>query len=744
MSGIWNPFAFGVTGQPVAPQTNALRVYGAEPSKEQLAMAQHAFAQFCSTSRLSAVPNPMEQGWLPDGSKYRTVTVGNMRVMEVWTEAEATAASASVFGGLLRMHGSVSGAGGGAYYREFKENAGPKNNPPRYVDTNKFNDPLTGEVLVGGGLWGAFSATDLSGPAAKLAQFGRGALSAYTAYFRRKNIPLNYSRRIGHGVFILTDGGGNKRAFCYTHPKYDNISRAVPMPIVSYAEFGTAKIPAEIKELFGGVPIPPLDYEFENVAHNKIISRADVRAAVGAGVGETTAYAGEMGFPVYATTGDGLDVYFIAGKHGPLPGSTDPRAQVSRSALMRMQISSEGEGGVPKAVLTRETALEISRFSGASQRDLPVGVYRSYAGVTHYSGVLTTFMRTMHIVNWHYTPSRVEPVLAKEELEWSGGIAGHIVTAHAGSVTVSGGYSGRHTLTHVGEEVETTEGGGGITEYTYEILNSAASISASPRVTRDAEPNRGSLTTVGLEGTFIVSRSSMGSYVSAGFSGSGQMNRTYRNAVIKIRSYYGGKWTTTYEAEPTDVSLYNRDYSATLVRPHEWGYVAFTGPGTEPGFWSGQYTYYPRTVFGGEWRLDPPGWEGDHGAVNLAVPEKRNYDGSTLYANGAQIAFDMLDVLADVESPSRHAEIVSHALYVSQDPIKLVSRPQVIDGGGSPVYVCATSTLGGKQALLMVNARNPVGELIPKSFTHGTLVNNAEDKTYPSSVKPLFVGELQP
>lgn len=738
----WNPHSQTFHGEPITGVVpTGIRVYGPPMTAQQASFAQAVFASFCSRARLSVVKNLQEHGRLADGSLWQASTINGVAQMVVHTAATASA-SAAVFGGLLRMHGPVSWAGGGAYYREFKENAGPKNNPPRYVDTSKFNDPLTGGVLVGGGLWDAFSSTTLSGPAAKLAQFGRGALSAYIAYFRRKTIPLNYSRRIGQGVFILTDGGGNKRAFCYTHPQYDNISRAVPMPIVSYAEFGTDKIPAEIKKLFGGVPIPPLASEFDNSAHEKIISRADVAAAVGVDVGETTLYGGELNFPVYATAGDGLDIYFIAGKAGPLPGATNPSARVNSKALMRLQIS--GEGGAPKAVLTRETALEISSFSGVIQRDLPVGVYRSYAGVTHYSGVLTTFVRTMHIVNWHHTPSWVEPAFAKVEVEWSGGTVGHIVTAHAGSVTVSGGYSGSHTLTRVGDEVETKTIHGLTTEYTYEVLNSAANISASPRVTRDAEPNRGSLTTFGMEGTFVVSRSSMKSYVSAGFSGSGQFNNTYRGALVKIRTYSGGGWTTTHVADPTDVSLYARDYSATLVKPHEWGYVAFTGPGTKPGFWSGQYRYYPRTVFGGEWRLDPPEWEGDNGAVNLAVPEKRNYDGSTLYANGAQIAFDMLDVLADVESPSRHAEIVSSALYVSQDPIKLVSRPQATDGGGSPIYVCATSTLGGKQALLMVNAHNPVGKLIPKSFTHGTLVDNAEDKTYPSSVKPLFVGELQP
>ena len=86
MSNIWNPHAFGVTGEPVGPQTNALRVYGAEPSKEQIAVAQQAFAKFCANARLSMVPNPMEQGFLPDGSKYRIVTVGNVRIMEVRVE----------------------------------------------------------------------------------------------------------------------------------------------------------------------------------------------------------------------------------------------------------------------------------------------------------------------------------------------------------------------------------------------------------------------------------------------------------------------------------------------------------------------------------------------------------------------------------------------------------------------------------------------------------------------------------
>lgn len=109
MSNIWNPHAFGVTGQPVGPQVNTLRVYGAEPSEAQLATAQHAFAQFCSTSRLSAVPNPMEQGRLPDGTQYRIVALGPMTIMHIWPSGEGPDDLLSVSGFVF-----LSGAGEGA------------------------------------------------------------------------------------------------------------------------------------------------------------------------------------------------------------------------------------------------------------------------------------------------------------------------------------------------------------------------------------------------------------------------------------------------------------------------------------------------------------------------------------------------------------------------------------------------------------------------------------------------------
>ena len=82
---LWNPYAFTPTGQPVAPVAPpALRVIGGQATAQQLTHAQDAFYRFCASARLSAVPNPAETGRLPDGTRYRIVTVGAQTVMEIW------------------------------------------------------------------------------------------------------------------------------------------------------------------------------------------------------------------------------------------------------------------------------------------------------------------------------------------------------------------------------------------------------------------------------------------------------------------------------------------------------------------------------------------------------------------------------------------------------------------------------------------------------------------------------------
>ncbi len=112
MSDIYNPYAFGVLGNPaplVAPP--ALRVVSGQATPEQIAMARDVFARFCSGARLSHVPHPAEIGRLSDGSTYRITDVAGNRVMQLWAvgggKSGMLAASGFVFfrtvGGALEL-----------------------------------------------------------------------------------------------------------------------------------------------------------------------------------------------------------------------------------------------------------------------------------------------------------------------------------------------------------------------------------------------------------------------------------------------------------------------------------------------------------------------------------------------------------------------------------------------------------------------------------------------------------------
>lgn len=86
---LWNPYAFSATGQP-EPQVSpaALRVIGGAATPQQKAWAQGAFYQFCSRARLTMAPNPTEQGFLADGTRYRITVVGPQATMEIWPLGE--------------------------------------------------------------------------------------------------------------------------------------------------------------------------------------------------------------------------------------------------------------------------------------------------------------------------------------------------------------------------------------------------------------------------------------------------------------------------------------------------------------------------------------------------------------------------------------------------------------------------------------------------------------------------------
>ena len=80
-----DPMAFDVLGRPIAPTAPpVLRVVSGEASEGQLVDARRAFQRHLMHARLSVVPNPVEQGRLPDGTIYKIITVGSVRTMLIW------------------------------------------------------------------------------------------------------------------------------------------------------------------------------------------------------------------------------------------------------------------------------------------------------------------------------------------------------------------------------------------------------------------------------------------------------------------------------------------------------------------------------------------------------------------------------------------------------------------------------------------------------------------------------------
>lgn len=150
MSDIYNPYAFGVLGDPaplVAPP--ALRVVSGQATPEQIAMARDAFTRFCAGTRLSHVPHPAEVGRLPDGSTYRITDVAGNRVMQLWAvEGKSGTLAASGFVFFRTMNGALEllvidvKTAEGKHTGEWGVTVLPADKSPPYIYTNEHRGSL--------------------------------------------------------------------------------------------------------------------------------------------------------------------------------------------------------------------------------------------------------------------------------------------------------------------------------------------------------------------------------------------------------------------------------------------------------------------------------------------------------------------------------------------------------------------------------------------------------------------------
>lgn len=85
MSSLFNPYALTALGKPLQQrQSPELRAEGGPMTRSQMDMARFVFGRFLEQARLSYVPNPTQQGFLSDGSRFRIVTASGAPIMQVW------------------------------------------------------------------------------------------------------------------------------------------------------------------------------------------------------------------------------------------------------------------------------------------------------------------------------------------------------------------------------------------------------------------------------------------------------------------------------------------------------------------------------------------------------------------------------------------------------------------------------------------------------------------------------------
>ncbi len=370
---LWNPYAFTPTGQPMAPQTNALRVYGAEPSKGQLAMAQQAFAEFCMTERLSFAPNQTQQGFLPDGSKYRIVVVGNTRIMEVRVNgADEVDGAPEMAHGVLRDRGWNSPPTPPGY-KEFKSVGGSI-----YKVTQKFTYTTKPDITYGPNT-GKWFRVDATGLMKKYAQFVAGANAGYSAYLHKKKVPP-VSTDLGVGI-VAFGSGGDKRVYFYSF--VGGAIRAIRATVVpAKAIVKGGNVPPEILAAFGGCPIPPSKQQWATLGYT-VLNSGHFSAALGWDMnGVVNGYSsnpfGEragtsFSLPPHTVSDDGKKLYFVAKK--PIDPSDEYKK--SKSRPITVSFSEIDVGGKPSLSAT----IQATHYEGVTAYT-PKGIKGYIAGVT--------------------------------------------------------------------------------------------------------------------------------------------------------------------------------------------------------------------------------------------------------------------------------------------------------------------------------------------------------------------------
>ena len=756
MTRIWNPYTFTPLGNPIVGEAPpVLRVLGGmQATAQQLSYAQQRFTQFVMQARLSTVPNPTEAGRLPDGTQYRIVKVGPQTTMEIWPGGVADLDE--IFHGILRENGEVE-VDGKLLLHEFRGNGKP------YIDTAELYGDFHGANVLNTYCWRAFNRKDLSGAAAKLAQFGRGAHVAYTQALKsRSNADKYATRHIGGGVIVgdIVEGGISKKAVYFFRyvPGTGIVTRRGEVLTEAMMK---VKLPKYIKDLFGGAPLPPTEHEWQLAS--TALNESAILGAAAVTSGNYSSLARIMAFPAYAMTVGSNDAYFIWQEYKPHPDGA-PQEHTKHSVLL-MASFTFGDGYVTGAVSTA-SAKGIFEFSLLPVNLPEPSTHVGVIGVTHVAGALTVFRR--ETIFDHYDLENGAPFvkIVQQVREYWGG--GSVIRNKAREwESASGSQSGTVTLSWV--NVETTHYNGpadGLPEGL-----SAWTTVARQRVDRTGTGSRslkekpmtglGQIITFGVEGVFQVSSGSRTPFDESGSANCSSWGIGPPQVVKNWISWADPPMPNVpFDASPTTTSPYT-DTLAPSTGHNSFKYGGLqkwaNGIGSvvlpsEALSWGGRTEKeYAFSILG---FVPLTGESEDAGSTGTYTQELQKnegvFDSETLNANGPQHSIPSMTILKKFEDDERIKEIKESGRFGFDSPLMSINTKYYPYETLGITILFNISQLGGHQCLYTIKSTATKGGVRYAErydMGWGSLVDNPYDIHYsPISVPGQlthFIGTTQ-
>lgn len=742
----WNPYAMTFHGQPITGQTPPkLVVHGPPLTAQQGAMLQTAYNAFVGAARVSIVPNPTRQGRLLDGSPYTIECSQGVCTCTVWpVGAGGDDRNSGTANGLLRRVGGVGGDGK-VRLHEFRENG------KSYIDTYAFTAKVNGVEQLSQLMLDAFSPLALSGPAAILCQFGRGASKAYTEALSTRS-DATHSRSVGLGVVVLpitTDGTTKKAVFFYR--VQDGRLVAVRGEVLSGSAL-KAKIPDKIMGIFGGAPLPPSEQQWSmatTVLNTAMFSQA-------AGIDNSTAgFGGDGHFPVMASTGGGAEAHFVWRGFEHVPYGT-----LYYSAALKVSFSTESGFLVGALSTTVGRGIYDASIAKANIPD-PGVVWSAPLYVTHVAGALTIFTRKhefdrFDMEDWH------EKFVRKITESWGSGSGKSVITYQVDEFeSFSGSQTGARTLAKDGERTDVWVGENGSSTYKYERYRFTDQGSGSIAYKKKKLEGLGEIRTYNREGVFQVFRGERTEHttsVSANLSSSYLFKDLFGNEWILVHTIH--KYSTYTEDSgyhPLDTDDFFVDYSDTAapvtagnlfkyLGSYQWGNDAIDHIDFRTLNMSITRIEMASAILG--FVILCEGTTGDY--TYDVSPTEGKVLSSDMHMYGITRSIPTMAILEKFEDAERIEEIKKSPRFGFDNPISFINQRYVAGSSlGSREYF-SLSQLGGRQALYTVASTATKGFRYAERYdmSWGSLVDNEYDREYPDlhtvASKTFFVGVLQP